>query len=157
MKIILKERVESLGRRGQIVDVADGYARNFLIPHHLAAAATKDNIRRVEEDKRAYLAKEAKRIDVAREMADAIAKLQLTVSMNAHADGSLYGSVNERVIVDALKEEKIQIDTKMVRLDDPIRELGIYTVNLHLHPEVDAQVRVWIVESKESKQESGGK
>jgi len=149
MKIILRESVESLGRRGEIVEVADGYGRNFLVPQRIAEIATRESIRRVGAERKAYLVRESKRIDEAQEIADAIAKLQLTIKMKAGDDGvTLFGSVSERIIADALAEEKITIEPKMVRLDDPIRELGVFDVRIHLHPEVDANARLWVVEDK---------
>lgn len=148
MKIILRESVESLGRRGEIVEVADGYGRNYLIPQRIAEIATDESIRRIGAERKAYLAREAKRIEDAQEIADAIAKLQITVKMKAGTDGTLFGSVSERIIADALKEEQVTIEPKMVRLKDPIRELGVFDVRIHLHPEVDAEARVWVVEDK---------
>jgi large subunit ribosomal protein L9 len=148
MKIILKETVESLGRRGSVVDVKPGYARNYLIPHHLADIATNENIRRVEADRREYLAREAKRIEEAQEIAVAIGKLQLTVTMKASEDGHLFGSVSERVVADALAAEKIVIDPKMVRMDQHLREVGVYDVKIHLHPEVDVTAKLWVVADK---------
>jgi len=148
MKIVLKENVDSLGRRGTMVDVSDGYARNYLIPHGLAAVATAENIRAVEIERRAYLAREAKRIEDAQEIANAIAKLQFTVSMKANEDGHLFGSVNDRVVADAMAAEKITIEPKMVRLENPIRELGVYDIRIHLHPEVDVTAKLWVVKEK---------
>lgn len=148
MKVILKETVEALGRRGALVTVADGYARNFLIPQHLAVLATPENLRKIESERKAYLAREAKRIEDAQEIAGAIAKLQFTVSMKANDDGHLFGSVSERIIADALAVEKITVEPKMVRIDTPIRELGVYDVRIHLHSEVDATAKIWVVKEK---------
>lgn len=149
MKIILKETVEDLGRRGEVVDVADGYGRNYLIPQDLAEIATRDNIRRIGAERKAYLAREAKRIEESQEIADAIAKLQVSVKMKAGTDGQLFGSVSDRIITDALKDEQVTIEPKMVRIKDPIRELGVFDVTIHLHPEVDATLRLWVVEDKD--------
>lgn len=148
MKVVLKENVESLGRRGTIADVSDGYARNYLIPQGFAVAATQENIRAVELDRRAYLAREAKRIEDAQDIAKAIAKLTFTVTMKANDDGHLFGSVSDRVVADALQAERITIEPKMVRIDSPIRELGVYDIRIHLHPEVDATAKLWVVKEK---------
>jgi large subunit ribosomal protein L9 len=148
MKVVLKENVDSLGRRGTIADVTDGYARNYLIPQGFAVAATKENIRSVELERRAYLAREAKRIEDAQDIAAAIAKLTFTVTMKANDDGHLFGSVSDRVVADALQVEKITIEPKMVRMDTPIRELGVYDIRIHLHPEVDASAKLWVVKEK---------
>lgn len=148
MKVILRERVETLGRRGEIVDVADGYARNYLIPHAIAVKASRENVRAVEQERKEYLVNEAKRIGDAQEIAEAISKLQITVTANAHEDGSLYGSVSERTVVDALKAEHIHITSQMVRMSEPIREIGRFKVPLHLHPEVDTELSVWVVASE---------
>jgi len=148
MKIVLKENVEAVGRRGTLAEVSDGYARNYLIPQGLAVVATAENIRSVELERRAYLARESKRIEDAQEIAAAIAKFTFTVTMKANDDGHLFGSVSDRVVADALQVEKITIEPKMVRLDSPIRELGVYDVRIHLHPEVDASAKVWVVREK---------
>ncbi|MCK6439734.1 MAG: 50S ribosomal protein L9 [Planctomycetes bacterium] len=148
MKVILRESVEKLGRRGEVVAVAGGYARNYLIPQGFAAAATKENIRRVESEKKAYLAREAKRIEECQEIAAAIEKSQVSITMKVGPDGQMFGSVTARMIADALAEDGIKLETKMVRLDDPIKDLGVFPVRVHLHPEVDATAKVWVVEEK---------
>lgn len=145
MKVILTERVEALGRRGDIVKVAPGYARNYLLPQGFALPATEANERRVLTERRAYLAREAKRIEEAQEIANAISKLQFTIKMKAAEDGSLYGSVSDRVIASALAEERITIEPKMVRLEEAIRETGRFKVRIHLHTEVDAEASIWVV------------
>lgn len=153
MKVILTETVDALGRRGDIVEVANGYARNYLLPQGLALKSTEANERKVLAQRHAYLAREAKRIEDAQEIADAIAKLQFTVKMKAHDDGQLYGSLNERVVAQALEEEQITIEPKMVRIDEPIRELGRYKVTIRLHSEVDCEANIWVVEDAEASKE----
>ncbi len=148
MKVVLKQHVPDLGRRGEVVEVAAGYARNYLLPQGFALGASQGNVQAIESERKSYLVREAKQIEEAQEIKQAIEKLQLTLKMQASEDGKLFGSVSERIIVEALEEEKIKIERQMVRLESPIREVGRYTLRIHLHPEVDAELGIWVVEEK---------
>ncbi len=146
MKLLLRESIRGVGKRGDIVDVADGYARNYLLPKELAMPASEENLRRLASEKRAYEARMAKEKEQAEEIADAINKLQLTVPMRASEEGQLYGSVTPKVVAEAFKDEGIVLSPTQIELeDDHIRELGTYSFNIHLHNEVEVQSRVWIV------------
>lgn len=146
MKLLLRESIRGVGKRGDIVDVADGYARNYLLPKELAMPASEENLRRLAGEKRAYEARMTKEKEHAEEIADAINKLQLTVPMRASEEGQLYGSVTPKVVADAFKDEGITLSPTQIELEsDHIRELGTYSFNIHLHDEVEVQSRVWIV------------
>lgn len=150
MKLLLRESIRGVGKRGDIVDVTDGYARNYLLPKNLAMQASEENMRRLAGEKRAYEARMVKEKERAQEIADAISKVQLTVPMRASAEGHLFGSVTPKIIADAFKEEGITIKPTQIELEsDHIRELGTYSFNISLHDEVESQSRVWIVAAQD--------
>ncbi len=144
-EIILRKDVRNLGKAGQIVKVRDGYARNYLIPKGYAYLATKQNLRLWEEEKRRLqkeLEKEKKR---AQELAQKIESLSINIVAEANEEDTLYGSITEVHIVQALAEEGVKIDKHAVILPSPIKKLGIYHIDIRLHPDVVAKLKVWIV------------
>ena len=145
MKIILRKNVSGLGKEDDLVDVAVGYARNFLIPKGLALAANRGNIRLIEEEKK----KEVKRIEKEKEGLENLAKkvetISCTISSKAGDDGKLYGSVTSLDVSEALKKEGIDIDKKKIMLEEPIKSLGIYHVEIKLHPDINSKVKVWVI------------
>ena len=145
MKVILMKDVDRLGKAGQVVSVANGYARNFLIPNNRAKVATPGNMKILEVLKKKESAEETKRVEAARALANRISNLSLTISVQAGEEEKLFGSVTGDIIADALKEEGIEIDKKDITLDEPIKKLGVYQVAVKVHPEVKASVRLWIV------------
>jgi large subunit ribosomal protein L9 len=150
MKLLMRESIRGLGKRGEIVEVANGYARNYLLPKGLALAASNENVRRLEGEKRSYEARVLKEKELASEIADAIGKVQLTLPMRASAEGHLFGSVTPKLIADAFKAEGVTLKAAQVELEsDHIRELGTYSFTIRLHDEVAVQSRVWVVAAKE--------
>ncbi|MCB9932214.1 MAG: 50S ribosomal protein L9 [Planctomycetes bacterium] len=146
MKLLLRESIRGVGKRGDVVDVTDGYARNYLLPKNLAMPASDENLRRLAGEKRAYEARQVKEREHAQELAEAISKVQLTVPMRASPEGHLFGSVTPKVITDAFKEEGVSLKPSQIELEsDHIRELGTYSFNIRLHDEVEVQSRVWVV------------
>lgn len=145
MEVILKEDVERLGRSGDKVKVKEGYARNFLFPRKLALPATEGNLRAIEEEKRRKLAVHKKGLDEARELAEILAKASCTVTVKAGDADKLYGSVSAQDIASALELEGIKLDKKKIELQEHINQLGVYYVQVKLHPEVQAQLKVWVV------------
>ncbi len=145
MKVILKENHDILGKIGDVVTVKDGYARNFLIPKKIAYIATEGNVRRLEEEKKQYAVRMKKEQISATELAAAIEQLSLTIPVQVGEDDKLYGSVTSQMIADSLKEKGYEIDKKKIILDEPIKVLGIYTIDVKLHPEVTGKVKVWVV------------
>ena len=143
--LILLEDVESLGQMGEQVRVSEGYARNYLLPKNFAARMTPGNVRRLEAKKLRLQKDYEERVAVAKAMADKISALSVTIPVQASDTDKLYGSVTEAQIVDGLKEEGIEIDRAAIILEEPIRELGVYTIDVHLHDEVQTSVKVWVV------------
>ena len=145
IELLLAEDVESLGKRGEIVRVKPGYARNYLLPNGLATLATEANKRAVvrHTEKLAKLF-EQKMKDM-QTRADAIGKYSVTLEANANEEGHLYGSIMRPDISKALKAAGYNVDAEHVRLEGPLKELGMYTVKIQLHPEVKTEVKVWVV------------
>lgn len=145
MKVILRKDVDNLGSVGDVVKVSDGYARNYLVPRGMAYLATDANLKRVEEEKR-QLAKQAVRTEeMAREKAEHLSEQSLTFMVKATEDDQLYGSVSEGDIAEKLVEKGFDIDKRMIHLNEPIKSLGVFTIEVRLHPEVTGQVKVWVV------------
>lgn len=154
MKLLLRDNVDALGRIGDMVEVAPGYARNYLIPQGLAMEVTTANLVRMEKEKTMLLAREDARKQSLSVVAKRLAEGACTITMAAGDGGHLYGSVNARVIADALIEAGYRVEAKMVLLDEPIRELGVYEnrVRVRLHPEIDVPIRLWVVEEAKGAQ-----
>jgi len=145
MEVILLEDIGGLGKRGSAVRVADGYARNFLIPRKKAIEAV-GNARAVFKDKeRARVALEAKQRQAAEGLRDELAKLSLQFSVEAGEEDQLYGSVSSHEIQDALAAKGYTVERKSVRLPEPIKSLGVFEVPIHLFEEIEAPVKVWVV------------
>jgi large subunit ribosomal protein L9 len=144
-KLLLIHNVEHLGRQGDIVEVKPGYALNFLLPQGLATIATDHHSRMVEKHREKLRQIELEKLAHFRKAADELAKQSITIEANANDDGHLYGSVGAHEIVDALKAAGVTLATDQIRLEGPLRELGLYTVKVHFHSEVQGEVKVWVV------------
>jgi len=144
MEIILREDIEKLGSRGDVVKVAPGYARNFLLPRKLAVAATGANKKIVEQERQAHLRREAKAAEEATQLAQLLGAVNITILRKAGENDHLFGSVTAADIVDALAAQKFTIDRRKIHLDDPIRTLGDFKVPVKLHREVTAEVSVQV-------------
>lgn len=145
MQVLLTNKVPYLGSAGDLVKVRPGFARNYLLPMGLAAFATPHNLRIIEKHReRLRQLEEAKRADL-QNLAAQIAQRSITIEANANAEGHLYGSVNAAQIAEALRVENLPIDEEMVRIEGPLRELGLYTINLSLGHEVTTEVKLWVV------------
>jgi len=142
MEIILREDIESLGTRGQVVKVAEGYARNFLLPKKLAVAATDSNRKIVEQERQAHLRKEAKEVGEAQELAKLVGAVTVTISRKAGENDQLFGSVTAADISDALTVQKYNVERRKIQLDEPIRSLGEHKVTVRLHRDVTAEITV---------------
>ena len=145
MKVILKQRVEKLGQTGDLVNVKDGFARNFLFPRNIALAASAANLKVVETFKASKGAQEEKEKQKALELAQKLEKASFTLSCEATGDDKLYGSIDVSEIAGLLKNEGCDIDKKNVLLDEPIKSLGVFPIEVKLHPQVSAKIKVWIV------------
>lgn len=150
MKIILRKNVQNLGTIGDVVNVKDGYARNYLFPRELAYLATDSSLKRIEIEKRKILSKMAKEKEIAEKLAENISNIQLSVPMKVSEEGHLYGSVTNQLISEKLAEQNFDIDKRNVILDESIKTLGIFDVKLRLHPEVIANIKVWVINEAEA-------
>ena len=146
-EVILLERVENLGIEGDVVRVADGYARNYLVPRGLAALVTEGRRRQIENKRRERLRLMREELEAAKELAEKIDGMDCTVLVKTGGQGQLFGSVNAQQVADKVREEKgIELDRKQIVLEEPIRELGVFDVAVDLHPEVQPKLKVWVVE-----------
>ena len=145
MQIVLKEDIDKLGRRGEIVKVADGYARNYLLPLGKALPATAGNLKVIEREKRRYVVRLTKEKEENQALAGRIQGLSLTLVRKVGESDVLYGSVTSGDIAESLSKEGIVVDKRRIQLPEPIKSLGIYTIPIRLHPEVTAEVKVWVV------------
>jgi len=144
MKVILIEDVENLGRRGNVLKVADGYARNYLIPQKFAMQATPGNLKYVENQKLVWVKQEAKLKEEAEVLAGALGKVTVHIEKKVGEGDNLYGSVTTMDIAHQLEGKGFQIDRRKIRLDHPIKTLGEYTVPIRLHREVTAEIKVMV-------------
>ncbi len=145
MKILLREDVDNLGERGQVVNVAAGYARNFLFPKALAFEATAGNTRQIELRKKVWVVREAKEAEDATLLAARIAEIKLVIGKKVGENDALYGSVTSQEIADLLKAKGIEVDRRKIQLHDPIRSLGTFDVPIKIHRQVGASVSVQVV------------
>ena len=150
VNVLLTEDVESLGGQGEIVRVKPGYARNYLLPHGLATVATEAGRRMVERHRKRVIELKKGRIRNFRKLAEAVNKYSVTLEANAGKDGRLYGSVVDRDISRALQSSGFDVQPENVRLEGPLKELGMYTVRVHFHEEVETDLKVWVVPSSDS-------
>jgi len=149
MEVILREDVEKLGTRGQLVKVASGYARNFLLPKRLAVAATESNKKIVEQERQAHLRREAKVVSEAGDLGKLMAAVVVTISQKAGENGQLFGSVTTKDIAEALEAQGYTIERRKIILEEPIKSLGEYKVPLRLHSEVTIDIAVNVVKEEE--------
>ena len=145
MEVILREHVENLGKRGEIVKVAPGYARNFLLPRKLALAVTEANKRQIERERASAEAREAQDREQAQAMAARLEQLEIVIARRAGEADALYGSVTSADIAESLAAQGFEIDKRKIQLGDPIRTVSENTVPVKLHREVTAQVKVKVV------------
>lgn len=145
MKIILREDVDRLGHRGDIVTVKDGYARNYLIPQKLAFLATPGNLRTFEEEKKQLGVRENKAHRSADQMAKKLKSVSITATVEVGDEDRVFGSVTAQTISALLKEKGFEVDKKKILLEEPIKALGVYTIPIKLHSDVQGKVKVWVV------------
>ena len=146
MQVILLEDVSSLGKAGDLVKVSDGFGRNFLIPQKKAILATEKNIKALEHQKRLVQHRMAKTKKDVQRLAQEIEDLSCTFVKQVGESGKLFGSVTTMEIETYLKENGIEVDRKKIHLEEPIKSVGMYTVPVKLHPDVIANLKVWVVQ-----------
>ncbi len=145
MEIILIEDVPSLGKTGDLVKVSDGYARNYLLPRKKAVKATATSLKAVEQGRYSLEHKQDKLEQEAQELAQRMEEISCTVAKPAGEEGKLFGAVTSADIEEALREQGVSVDRKKIVIEEPIKNLGVYTVSLKLHPAVVAQLKLWVV------------
>ena len=145
MKVILRQDFEQLGRIGDVVDVKDGYARNYLIPPNIAYQATGSSMKRLEEEKKQHGKKLDKEKRASELLAGELEKVSITIQMKVGEEDKLFGSVTSQMIADSLKEKGVELDKRQIELEDSIKALGIYTVPVKLPGGVTGNVKVWVV------------
>ncbi len=145
MKVIMIKDHPRLGLEGTVVEVADGHARNYLLPRGWAQPATAEHLRRFEENRVRKERLEARKLETARRTADKLGELSLTITAAAGDEDRLYGSVTAADVAEALRSEGFEIEKSQVKLEEPIKRLGIYTIRVEPAPDTGAEVKVWIV------------
>ena len=149
MKVILKQDIKGLGKAEDLVDVSDGYARNYLFPRKLAAEATSGKLKELEEKKNAEMIKKDKEKQAAKELADKLGKLEVNFKVKAGENGKLFGSITSKGVADAIKSQhKTEIDKKKIVLHDAIKALGTYKVEIKVYPEISALINVKVEEQR---------
>lgn len=147
MKVILKENVEHVGHIGDVVKVAPGYARNYLVPKGLAIEATEKNAKALEHTKRHLEYKKNRVLEAAKQLAAKIEGLALSIPHQAGADDRLFGAVTNMELAEVLKANGVEIDRKRIVLAEPIKQLGDFTATVKLHPEVSATLKVSVTKA----------
>lgn len=145
MKIILRQDLENIGKMGDLVNVKDGYARNFLIPRQFAYYASDSAIKRLEVEKKQFYKKYEQTKLAAEALAVKISELQVSVSMKVGEEGRLFGTVTPAAIAKELTIHGYEVDRRNITIDEAIKTLGVFTVKVKLHPEVTAPLKVWVI------------
>lgn len=150
MKVILREHVDQLGERGEIVTVAAGYARNYLLPKGLAYEATPGNLKQIELQRRVWDARDAREVGEAEALAERIATTELVISKKAGESGTLYGSVTSSDIAELLSAKGIEVDRKRIVLGEPIKSLGEHEIQIKIHRKVEGKAQLVVVAEEET-------
>lgn len=145
MKIILRQDHENLGASGEIVEVKDGFARNYLIPRQIAMQATPQNMKVYEQLKQRDQIKQTKERKSAEELADKLKDVSITATVAVGEEDKVFGAVTSQNIADLLAAKGFELDRRKIQLDEPLKALGVYEIPIKLHPEVEANVKVWVV------------
>ena len=145
VKVILYKNVDKLGRIGDIVEVKPGYARNFLIPKGYAAVVDEGKIKDLEYKKKIAEKKRLKELADAEALAEKLSSVSCTVAVNVTEEGKLYGSITPRDIIEALEKEGVKLDKNMIKLDEPIKEVGVYEIPIEITSEITTKLKVWVV------------
>lgn len=145
MKVILRKNYDQLGKVGDIVNVKEGFALNFLIPRKIAFIATEGNIRALEEEKKQTAKKVAKELEAAQKLALELEKVSVTIPVKVGEEDKIFGTVTTQMIADSLKEKGYDIDKRKIEISEPIKALGIYNIAVKLHQDVTATLKTWVV------------
>lgn len=150
VELLLIQSVDHVGKQGEVVEVKPGFANNYLLPQGLATVASDHHKRMVEKHKSKLQEIEQARLKDLKDLSKLIAKQSITIEANANEEGQLYGSVGAAEIVAALKQNDITLTNDQIRLDGVLKELGLYTVNVHLHQDIESEMKVWVVPTVEA-------
>ena len=150
MKIILKDDIKELGQCGDVIEVKGGYARNYLIPENLAVQATPGNLKSIEEIKKQKGFRDNKKKKEADKLKDKLEKLSITAEVNVGEEDKIFGSVTTATIASLLKNLGFEIDKRLIVLENSIKALGVYTIQIKLEKDVEANVKLWVVKKEES-------
>jgi len=145
MKVILRQNHENLGESGEIVEVKDGFARNYLIPRQIAMQATPQNMKIYEQFKQRDRIKATKEKKTSEELAEKLEDVSITATVSVGEEDKVFGAVTSQNIADLLESKGFEIDRRKIQLDEPLKALGVYEIPIKLHPEVEASVKVWVV------------
>lgn len=151
MEVVLRKDYQNLGKALDVITVKNGYARNFLIPQGIAIPATEGNRKEVAEAKRIAEKQEQKNLKEARRLAKKIEDVPCTLPVKVGEEDRIFGSVTAQEIAEFLKKEGFEVEKRMVELDEPIKQLGVYNVHIRLHKEVHAKLKVWVVKEESQK------
>ncbi len=145
MKVILRKNFEALGQVGDVVDVKRGYALNYLIPRKIVYSAQQGNLKALEEEKKNIARKTEQELHAAESLSVELEKVSVTIPVQVGEEDKIFGSVTTQMIADALKEKGFDIDKRKIEIDEQIKTLGIYSVSVKLHSNVNAKIKVWVV------------
>lgn len=148
MKVILRDDIEKLGSVGDVIEVADGFGRNYLLPRNLAVRATKGNLRSIEEIRKQKQFRDNKQKKEADKIKDKLEKLSLTAEVQTGEDDKVFGSVTSATVATLIEEQGFEIDRRKIVLDDPLKALGVYTIEVKLAKDVTAAVKLWVVKKE---------
>ncbi len=148
MQVILQEDIANLGSAGDIVKVKEGYGRNFLVPRKLAVLANEKNVKMLDHQKRVVSSKLAKKKGHAEEVAQKLSDMSVTIQCEVGEEDKLFGSVTNMDIANALRKEGVELDRHNILLKEPIKKIGVFDVDIKLHPEVTGQLKVWVVKGE---------
>lgn len=155
MKVILKQNIKKVGEIGDIVEVSNGFARNFLIPQGKAISYTKGNFKEVEHLKKKELAKKEKELNEAKDLAEKLDNISLEIKVKAGKEGKLFGSITSKDIAEGiLSEYNIELDRKKIDLKEPLKKLGIHDIPINLYKDVVPQIKVNLISDSESEQDT---
>lgn len=149
MELILREDIEKLGTRGQVVKVTAGYARNYLLPKRLAVPANESNKKIIEQERQAHLRRDAKDLGDAQELAKIMSSIVLTISSKSGENDQLFGSVTSKDIAELLEKQNYTVDRRKIQLEEPIKQLGEHKVPVRLHRDVMVDITVNVVKEEE--------
>lgn len=146
MKVIFLQDVKGKGKKGEVKNVSDGYARNYLFPNNLAVEATKGNLKELEQQKKATEKKAQKQLEEAKQLKEKLENEKIEIKAKAGEGGRLFGAVSTKQIADTLKKKGYKVDKRKIELEEPIRSLGVTKTPIKIHPEVTATVNVHVIE-----------